>query len=1096
MPFEPKKPALVPSIASALLLALTAPLAAVRQPDPDPVREREFRDPRLTIETLYLSPGELPSSASARAAADLLDLRLGDGQSLLDRRTERWATLLPAEPLVPAAAAAGSTDLEAAAWGALRDWVARHQGALRIDPAELREPGHVTVHRGGDVIQIHAPRVVGAYPVRDSYLTAVINHGNLVLFGVHNWGAIDDVPVPALTAEEAFQRTQQHLGGLELDRGHAKPALELIPLAVGEDPARAALGEGLEYRLAWAVRPRYAGTLAHWEALVDAVTGELLAFEDKTHYASTRKVIGGVYPVSNDGVAPDGIEQVYPLPFADVTAGGQTLFTDSGGNVQACVDGTISSTLAGPYLKMIDLCGAVSHSTSGGTLDFGTSGGTDCTTPGFGGAGNTHATRSGFYEINRIIEMGRSHLPNNTWVRQQLPATMNIDDVCNASGGPGGVNFFKSGGGCANTGELAGVFDHEWGHGMDGADATPGISNPGEGIADIYAALRLNTSCIGRNFRLGTNCGGYGDPCTSCDGVRDIDWAKRQSGAAHTYSWALSNPLCGGVHCRGAVYSEAIWDLWKRDLPNLFGMSDDTAHEVVTRMTFVGAGGVGTWFSGSPPSGGCAATNGYLNFLAADDDDGNLANGTPHMTAIHAAFDRHEIACGTPTVQASGCAGRPTLAPSVTATALDRATHLSWAAVAGADSYRVYRTEGEFGCAFGKTLVGETTGTSFLDGDGLANGREYSYVVFALGNGDTCFGPASACTDVTPAAGPNLALLAGSAAVDLDGDGDGFVDNCESSRVYFEVDNIGTGSLTDARIVAVSSPSHPALDPSISFPAAFAPSLPACSRAIAGFDFRGNGLAFGEVVEFEVEVTSDELEAQLPGQTKRATIQVPFVESDLQALASQTFSFESGYDGWTVAEGTFNRSGAGGGDGTTFSLRSSSFLDLQCDRVRSPLMQLSPTSTLGLWNNYQIEAFSGGTWWDRANVAIRRLDGSRTVVSPTGGRTYNASGAGDYSGCNTGEPGWAASQASWGTSSWNAAAFGALAPAGELVQLEVTYATDPAEVLAGFWFDQVTVTNLTAQVADAQGDVCGASALIFADDYESGGPFFWDATAP
>ena len=47
-----------------------------------------------------------------------------------------------------------------------------------------------------------------------------------------------------------------------------------------------------------------------------------------------------------------------------------------------------------------------------------------------------------------------------------------------------------------------------------------GIASPsGEGIADIYTALRLNDSCIGRNFRT-TVCTGFGDPCDTCTGVR------------------------------------------------------------------------------------------------------------------------------------------------------------------------------------------------------------------------------------------------------------------------------------------------------------------------------------------------------------------------------------------------------------------------------------------------------------------------------------------------------------------------------------------------------------------------------------------------
>ena len=56
-------------------------------------------------------------------------------------------------------------------------------------------------------------------------------------------------------------------------------------------------------------------------------------------------------------------------------------------------------------------------------------------------------------------------------------------------------------------------------------------------------------------------------------------------------------------------------------------------------MTFIGAGNVGTWFAGGPPFGGCAAAGGYLNYLAADDDNGDITDGTPHMTAIDNAFN-------------------------------------------------------------------------------------------------------------------------------------------------------------------------------------------------------------------------------------------------------------------------------------------------------------------------------------------------------------------------------------------------------------------------------------------------------------------------
>jgi hypothetical protein len=439
------------------------------------------------------------------------------------------------------------------------------------------------------------------------------------------------------------------------------------------------------------------------------------------------------------------------------------LTTDTGGNVTAT--GSVTATFYGPYVNIDDVCGAESLTDSGG-IDWGTSGGTDCTTPGFGGAGNTHASRTGFYELNKMIEMGRGQLPGNAWLQNRLTSNMNINQTCNAFWGGGTVNFYRSGGGCANTGELAGVFDHEWGHGLDNNDAFPTIAGPsGEGIADIYTALRLNSSCIGRGFTA-SNCSGFGDACTDCTGVRDIDYAMRTSGSPHTYTWSDAN-CSGSVHCVGSVYSEAVWALWKRKLQSApYNYDDNTAMEIVNQLTFIGAGNVGTWFEGGPPNGGCAAGSGYLNYLAADDDNGSLVDGTPHMTAIFDAFNDQEIACATPTVQDAGCAGTPSSAPVVATTGGHKKVSLSWGAVTNTTEYEVFRTEGVFACEFGKVRLGSTTNTAWED-TGLKNGREYHYVVIPKGASNSCFGPASACATQAPMAAPNFEVVCGPANLSI-----------------------------------------------------------------------------------------------------------------------------------------------------------------------------------------------------------------------------------------------------------------------------------------------------------------------------------------
>ena len=65
--------------------------------------------------------------------------------------------------------------------------------------------------------------------------------------------------------------------------------------------------------------------------------------------------------------------------------------------------------------------------------------------------------------------MARGYLPNNTWLTGSsvLVANVNINQTCNAFWNGSSVNFYRSGGGCSNTGEIAAVFLHEWGHGLD-----------------------------------------------------------------------------------------------------------------------------------------------------------------------------------------------------------------------------------------------------------------------------------------------------------------------------------------------------------------------------------------------------------------------------------------------------------------------------------------------------------------------------------------------------------------------------------------------------------------------------------------------------
>jgi len=1082
--------------------------------DAGTVREK-INSEQLYIGNVFQPATRLPEALVAGHRAQLAQLGAADTGAHLDLRSGRWGTLILSQPLLPGSGkgnnlswnnlgltAPKSLDQQKqAAWQAFVGFLQNHDAALGFNLAQLPEMGRVTIEQDGELVQVFAERNFQGIPVRNSYISGMIRHGNLVLFASRNWGDIPLATTPTVQLRDARDAVQAYVSPW-LSIGFAgKEQLVIVPTSSGS-LQDIDLGAGFNYRLAWALQPRFSGVLGSFEALVDAHTNEVIAFQDTDHHIATpRNVVGGVFPVSNDGTPPDGVEQAgWPMPWTDLTYGGTTSFTDGGGNLQTCFDGSITTTLDGQFMRMNDNCGGVSESGVAPTLDLGTSGGTDCTTAGTGSAGNTHASRSGFFELNQIAAMGRGQLPNNSWLQQQLTANMNIAQNCNATWNGTAVNFYTSGGGCFNTGEIAGVFDHEWGHGMDDNDANGFVSNSGEGMADMYAALRLNDSCIGRGFRA-TACTGFGDPCTVCTGVREIDWNLRVSGVPHDVTWsdtacqfvAQGAPCGGSVHCEGQVYAEAVWDLFNIDLQAApYNMDLNTALETTTHLVFQGTGLVGNWIQCVNGSGGdgCNADGGYLNLLAADDDNGNLADGTPHMSAIFAAFDRHGAACATPTVQDSGCAGAPTIAPVVAPTALDRGAQLTWAAVAGATEYEIFRTDGVFACDFGKTKVGTTSGLEFVD-SGLQNGRDYSYIVVPKGSSDSCFGPASSCTAVTPAAGTKLALEASTSSLSiLGGDGDVFLDNCEIGSLDVDLISLGSVAHTNPRIVGVTSPSHPGITFLNTFPVSAGSALNTCEIAEAAIHFQASGLSFNETVEFEVEFTSDEYS----GLTEKAMVTVSAVESDLQSFASRTYSFETDLEGWKVLDGIFDRTGGGGGDGTTFSLQSSGGLDGICDVVRSPLVELSPTSTMSMWNNWDIEVMSGGSWWDRASAGIVDAAGVRSLVTPDSGRAYNATVPGTlFSGCNDTEEGWAGLMNTWGTSGWSATALQSGTFAGGLVQLEVVYGTDGAQADPGFWFDQVTFTDIDAQEPDVSSDVCTATSILFLDGFESSDFSAWDA---
>jgi len=770
---------------------------------------RAFFKPELYISTANLPLEEvlpqLPNQAAWESfQAQNPDKGAGPVRAFIDPRSGTATNILGAFPLIPGDGVGNAitlADLDRrigyragngvsadAVLAAVLDFVRGHRETLGVDVDQLGA-GHAAKVTE-ELWQVSIPQTFHGIPVRYGRVAATVSHGNLIVLGTETWGNVKGLsPVPLLSSEQALAAGFGHVGGAtELDVLVLGPTLEVIPVAPQEHQRGPVfggpLGDGYEHRLSWTFAFRRAPEHATWEMIVDAQSGEVLAMQDLNHYLEGQ-ITGGVYPITSTEICPTPgtcgeMQTGWPMPWANTGLAAPNNFTNSAGLIPV-PGANLATTLSGQYVRISDNCGTIAEN-GAGNLDLGgVNGQHDCTTPaGSASAGNTPASRTAFYELNRIAELARGWLPNNTWLQSQLTANVNINLTCNAFWNGATVNFYRSGGGCRNTGELAGVFDHEWGHGLDDNDAGGALSNTSEAYADIAGIFRLQDSCIGHGFfeTVDDGCGltvdgtgfnsneaqtGAAHCNTNCSGVRDADWTRHVDGLPDTPlgfvcgSCSASTGPCGRqVHCSAAPPRQAAWDLVTRDLTAApFNLDSHSAFILGNKLFYQGSGNIGTWYSctcGSSSSG-CGATNAYMQWLAADDDNGNLNDGTPHMTALFAAFDRHGIACATPTPTNGGCAGAPTGAPTVTATAGDNQVSLAWSAVSGASEYWVFRTEGHAGCNFGKTKIAELAGTSYLDTE-VAGGRDYHYTVVAAGTSAACFGPAASCQTVTPIAPP------------------------------------------------------------------------------------------------------------------------------------------------------------------------------------------------------------------------------------------------------------------------------------------------------------------------------------------------------
>jgi hypothetical protein len=218
---------------------------------------------------------------------------------------------------------------------------------------------------------------------------------------------------------------------------------------------------------------------------------------------------------------------------------------------------------------------------------------------------STPEERDVFRAVNATNRFVATVFPELAWIHEPLVAYVNHPRTCNAYWNGSSINFFIGGNGCNNTGRIFDVVAHEWGHGFDAHAPGAAIDGAlGEFIGDLISFVQTKSPLLGPGFFTnGKPARDLEDPAFQC-----FDPKKRE------------------VHAAGHLLGAVVWDIFE-DLERA-GVTGEHLKRLMLRPIAIAQ----------------TRSEWYLAMLAVDDDDGNLANGTPHECLIYNQFKAHS--CG------------------------------------------------------------------------------------------------------------------------------------------------------------------------------------------------------------------------------------------------------------------------------------------------------------------------------------------------------------------------------------------------------------------------------------------------------------------
>lgn len=447
-------------------------------------------------------------------------------------------------------------------------------------------------------------QTVNGVPVHGAIVTLTFTEsGRLYAFGANYYQGISMPPAASMSREAAIEIARAELpydAASEMTR--APDETVILPVFDSR-------GDGAtSFRLAHVTEVSTAEPYGLYRTWVDAASGEILRRENQVSQAYSGRAVGDV---ETSGYCAGNVPET---PFANmnvVISGLGTAVTDANGDFSIGGNSdplSYTASFNGPVVN-VNCMGCGGDAEAEGTIE-----------PDvfesivFDSTDYRADERDVFYTINGMY--GYILSIDSTWTYPKVTANVNINSSCNANWGGTVLNFFRAAGGCQNTGRLADVVAHEYGHCVQfSLLGGSGPNGQGEGNADIAATFYDNGSLIGVgivNCSDGLSC--PGSPCRDCENV--LQWPTD----------AVGQP----IHSAGRVICGFNWDA-RQALEAKYGAE-------AGKLAAAQLWHYSRKMYGNPSYD---QDDQVLDYFVVNDNDGNLLDGTPDYAELRDAAVNH-----------------------------------------------------------------------------------------------------------------------------------------------------------------------------------------------------------------------------------------------------------------------------------------------------------------------------------------------------------------------------------------------------------------------------------------------------------------------